>query len=77
MKSFLIFGILGTLVSLYYTLNLFINGESLPRILNETFILWIVTIVFYVIHFTGGWSTGHHSKSKKKKKYSKSKKRKI
>ena len=66
MKNFLIFGILGTLVSLFYTLNLFFNGESWPRIWNETFIFWIITIVFYAIHF---------SKSKKRK-ISKAKKRK-
>jgi len=66
MKNFLIFGILGTLVSLFYTLNLFFNGLSWPRIWNETFIFWIVTIVFYAIHF---------SKSKKRK-ISKAKKRK-
>ena len=66
MKNFLIFGILGTLVSLFYTLNLLFNGLSWPRIWNETFIFWIVTIVFYAIHF---------SKSKKRK-ISKAKKRK-
>tara|TARA_Y100000590_G_C15287222_1_gene851113 strand:+ start:377 stop:562 length:186 start_codon:yes stop_codon:yes gene_type:complete len=58
-EKFLIFAVLGTLVSLFYTLNHYVNGESWPRIWNETFIFWIVTIVFYVIHF---------SKSKKRKK---------
>ena len=66
MKKLLQLGcFIGCFAILMYTAFLFTRGESWARIWNETFIFWIVTIVFYAIHF---------SKSKKRK-ISKAKKR--
>jgi|ETNmetMinimDraft_20_1059909.scaffolds.fasta_scaffold39956_2 hypothetical protein len=51
MKTFLGLGFLGCFAILMYTAFLLTEGESPARILNETFLLWIITIIFFVIYF--------------------------
>jgi len=52
MKKLLQLGcFIGCFAILMYTAFLFTRGESWARIWNETFILWITTIVFFVIYF--------------------------
>ncbi len=52
MKDFLMIGcVVSTLASLLYTANLYANGESWPRIWNETFILWFITLIIFVVYF--------------------------